>query len=291
MSDVRGKAPKTKADRFEFFRRLAEDNPDPVTELEFGNTYQLLVAVVLSAQATDAGVNKATPALFALADTPQAMLDLGEERVRELIKSIGLFRTKARNVVALSRRLVEAFGGRVPETREELETLPGVGAIALVGGRQRAVNVVLDPDKLAKYERLSVEDVRLALARGRTLEVMVTSDRRIAVIGQGYVGLPLAIAFVEAGFEVTGVDRSAVVEVHRGDDDEIRLRPERPLDALNVCRPQSRRLRDQREVLGVVPTQEGPECSVAALGAAEQGEQGRHVGSPLRGSSAARSAT
>src|SRR6266853_2537547 len=111
----------------EFYRRLAETRPIPQTELEFINPFTLLVAVVLSAQATDTGVNKATPALFALADTPAKMLALGEERVVELIRTIGLFRTKAKNLIALSRILVEQYRGEVPRDRAALETLPGVG--------------------------------------------------------------------------------------------------------------------------------------------------------------------
>jgi endonuclease-3 len=111
----------------EFYRRLAATRPIPQTELEFINPFTLLIAVVLSAQATDAGVNKATPALFAAADTPAKMLALGEERIVEYIRTIGLFRTKARNVTALSRILVEKFGGEVPRDREALESLPGVG--------------------------------------------------------------------------------------------------------------------------------------------------------------------
>ena len=118
------------------FARFEAREPEPKGELVSLNAFTFLVAVVLSAQATDAGVNKATPALFALADTPEKMLALGEERVRDLIKSIGLFRTKAKNVVALSRRLVEDFGGRVPSTRADLETLPGVG--------RKTANVVLN---------------------------------------------------------------------------------------------------------------------------------------------------
>jgi endonuclease III len=111
----------------EAFRRLKAANPEPKGELQHIDPFTLLVAVVLSAQATDAGVNKATPALFALADTPEKMAALGEKRVRELIKTIGLFRTKARNVVALSRKLVAEHAGQVPRTREALEALPGVG--------------------------------------------------------------------------------------------------------------------------------------------------------------------
>ncbi len=120
----------------EFYRRLAETRPIPQTELEFINPFTLLVAVVLSAQATDTGVNKATPALFALADTPAKMLALGEERVVELIRTIGLFRTKAKNLIALSRILVEQYGGEVPHDRAALETLPGVG--------RKTANVVLN---------------------------------------------------------------------------------------------------------------------------------------------------
>ncbi len=121
---------------FEFFRRLAEDNPSPETELEFGNAFQLVVAVALSAQATDVGVNKATRALFAKVKTPQQMLDLGEEGLREHIKTIGLFNSKAKNVIALSQLLVDEFGGEVPSTREELVRLPGVG--------RKTANVVLN---------------------------------------------------------------------------------------------------------------------------------------------------
>jgi endonuclease-3 len=121
---------------FEFFRRLAEDNPSPTTELESANPYQLLVAVVLSAQATDASVNIATKPLFEQVKTPQEMVEYGEERLREAIKTIGLFNTKARNVIALSRALIDKHGGEVPRTREELQELPGVG--------RKTANVVLN---------------------------------------------------------------------------------------------------------------------------------------------------
>lgn len=117
------------------FERFRQANPEPRGELQHTNAFTLLVAVVLSAQATDAGVNKATPALFALADSPQKMLALGEERLREAIKTIGLFRTKAKNVIALSRALVATHGGEVPAGREALEALPGVG--------RKTANVVL----------------------------------------------------------------------------------------------------------------------------------------------------
>ena len=121
---------------FEFFRRLAEDNPSPTTELESTNPYQLLVAVVLSAQATDASVNVATKPLFEHVKTPQDMVDLGEERLREAIKTIGLFNTKARNVITLSQALIDKYGGGVPRTREQLQELPGVG--------RKTANVVLN---------------------------------------------------------------------------------------------------------------------------------------------------
>jgi endonuclease-3 len=120
----------------EFYRRLAATRPIPQTELEFINPFTLLVAVVLSAQATDTGVNKATPALFAIADTPAKMLALGEERVAQMIRTIGLYRTKARNIVALSQMLIEQHGGIVPQDREALEKLPGVG--------RKTANVVLN---------------------------------------------------------------------------------------------------------------------------------------------------
>jgi endonuclease-3 len=131
-----GTRPWSNAEVAEAFRRFAAAMPEPEGELEHINPFTLLVAVVLSAQATDAGVNKATPALFALADTPEKMAKLGEDKVRELIKTIGLFRTKARNVIALSERLLAEHGGQVPRTREALEALPGVG--------RKTANVVLN---------------------------------------------------------------------------------------------------------------------------------------------------
>nr|WP_310475342.1 endonuclease III [Sandarakinorhabdus sp.] len=110
-----------------YFRILAAARPEPETELAYGNGYQLLVAVVLSAQATDVGVNKATRRLFEAVHTPQQMLDLGEDGLKQHIRTIGLFNAKAKNVIALSRRLVDEFDGEVPNSRDVLETLPGVG--------------------------------------------------------------------------------------------------------------------------------------------------------------------
>jgi endonuclease-3 len=132
------KKPKrlTKDDVEAIFGAFAAANPEPRGELDHTSPFTLLVAVVLSAQATDAGVNKATPALFAVADTPEKMVALGVAGVEEKIKTIGLFRSKAHNLVALSQRLIEAYGSQVPATREALESLPGVG--------RKTANVVLN---------------------------------------------------------------------------------------------------------------------------------------------------
>ncbi|MHB2166600.1 endonuclease III [Alsobacter sp. R-9] len=148
----------------ELFARFREANPEPKGELEHVNPFTLLVAVVLSAQATDAGVNKATRPLFALVDTPQKMLDLGEDRLRDAIKTIGLFRNKAKNVIALSKRLVEEFGGEVPQDRAVLETLPGVG--------RKTANVVLNmafgQETIAVDTHLFRVSNRIPLAPGKT---------------------------------------------------------------------------------------------------------------------------
>ena len=122
--------------RYEIFRRLREHNPAPTTELEYRTPFELLIAVLLSAQATDVSVNKATRPLYAVANTPAAMLALGEETVADYIKTIGLYRTKAKNVIATCRLLLEKHGGEVPDDREALEALPGVG--------RKTANVVLN---------------------------------------------------------------------------------------------------------------------------------------------------
>ena len=128
--------PMKKPDIAEFFRRLAERLPEPETELQYRNTYTLLVAVVLSAQATDVGVNKATKELFKTVDTPEKMVKLGEAGLVQHIKTIGLYRNKAKNVIALSRMLIEHHGGEVPRDRDALQALPGVG--------RKTANVVLN---------------------------------------------------------------------------------------------------------------------------------------------------
>ena len=125
-----------KAKRHEIFSRLREDNPNPVTELNYSNPFELLIAVILSAQATDVGVNKATDKLFPVANTPEAIHALGVEGLSEYIKTIGLFNSKARNVIETCRLLIEQHGSQVPENREALEALPGVG--------RKTANVVLN---------------------------------------------------------------------------------------------------------------------------------------------------
>ena len=171
-----------KADVITFFDRLAAANPEPKGELEYSNPYTLLVAVVLSAQATDVGVNKATRELFAIADTPEKMLALGEEVVRQHIRTIGLFNTKAKNVIALSRILVEEHGSEVPREREVLERLPGVG--------RKTANVVLNiafgQPTIAVDTHIFRVANRTGLAPGKTvlevekkLEKVVPPDRRL----------------------------------------------------------------------------------------------------------------
>jgi endonuclease III len=153
-----------KANIFEFFRRLAELNPEPVTELEYGNDYQLLVAVVLSAQSTDVGVNKATRALFREVTRPDQMVALGEEGLKAHIKTIGLFNSKAKHVIALSEILVREHGGQVPADRDALIALPGVG--------RKAANVVLNSAHGAETFAVDTHIFRVCnrtgLAKGKT---------------------------------------------------------------------------------------------------------------------------
>lgn len=153
-----------KAEVVEFFARLAADNPHPETELEYSNPFTLLVAVVLSAQMTDVGVNKATRKLFAEADSPEKMLALGEETLRERLRTINFYNTKAKNVLALSRALIERHGGEVPADREALEALPGVG--------RKTANVVLNSafgqETFAVDTHIFRVGNRTGLARGKT---------------------------------------------------------------------------------------------------------------------------
>ncbi len=154
--------------RAEIFRRLRAANPHPTTELRYSTPFELLVAVILSAQATDAGVNKATEKLFKIANTPQAILELGEAGLKRYVKTIGLYNSKARNIIKTSRILVEQYGGKVPRTREQLEKLPGVG--------RKTANVILNtafgkPTIAVDTHVFRVAN-RTGLARGKTpLEV------------------------------------------------------------------------------------------------------------------------
>ena len=165
-----------KAEIETFFARLQAGDPEPKGELNYANTYTLLVAVVLSAQATDVGVNKATKKLFKEADNPAAMLALGEARLKQHIRTIGLFNTKAKNVIALSRRLLNNFNGQVPDSREDLESLPGVG-------RKTAnvvCNIAFSQPTIAVDTHLFRLGNRTGLAPGKTpLEVERKLEKRV----------------------------------------------------------------------------------------------------------------
>jgi endonuclease-3 len=171
----------SRAELEEIFRRFSIQRPEPKGELEHVNPFTLVVAVALSAQATDAGVNKATRALFKVAETPQKMLDLGEEKVRDYIKTIGLFRNKAKNVIALSQRLVDVYGGEVPKTREELVTLPGVG--------RKTANVVMSmafgiPTVAVDTHIFRIAN-RIRLAPGKTPDEI--EDKLLRIIPKHYL--------------------------------------------------------------------------------------------------------
>lgn len=180
----KGRTPRalySKADLEEIFRRFSVQRPEPKGELEHTNPFTLLVAVALSAQATDIGVNRATRALFKIADTPQKMLDLGEERLIDHIKTIGLYRNKAKNVISLSRMLIDNFGGEVPKTREELVTLPGVG--------RKTANVVMSmafgvPTLAVDTHVFRIAN-RLCLAPGKTPDDV--EDKLIKIIPEQYL--------------------------------------------------------------------------------------------------------
>lgn len=171
----------SRAELEEIFRRFSIQRPEPKGELEHVNPFTLVVAVALSAQATDAGVNKATRALFKVADTAQKMLDLGEEKVRDHIRTIGLYRNKAKNVIALSQRLVDVYGGEVPKTREELVTLPGVG--------RKTANVVMSmafgiPTMAVDTHIFRIAN-RIRLAPGKTPDEV--EDKLMRIIPEAYL--------------------------------------------------------------------------------------------------------
>jgi endonuclease-3 len=170
----------TPAKRHELFRRLRAANPEPKSELEYRTPFQLLVAVVLSAQATDKSVNLATAKLFPKVDTPRAFLDLGEHKLAEAIRTIGLFRTKAKNLIALSRILIERHGGEVPATRETLEALPGVG--------RKTANVILN---VAFGEPTIAVDTHIFRVANRTglapgKDPREVEDRLVKVVPEAY---------------------------------------------------------------------------------------------------------
>ncbi len=151
--------------RTEIFRRLRDANPEPTTELNYSSPFELLIAVILSAQATDVGVNKATARLFPVANTPQAILDLGEDGLKEYIKTIGLYNSKAKNIIATCRILLEKHGGGVPDNRQDLEALPGVG--------RKTANVVLNtafgqPTMAVDTHIFRVSN-RTGIAKGKTV--------------------------------------------------------------------------------------------------------------------------
>ncbi|MDO6962377.1 endonuclease III [Rhizobium alvei] len=180
-SGRRRKSLYSQADIEEIFRRFSVQRPEPKGELFHTNPFTLLVAVVLSAQATDAGVNKATRPLFAVADTPEKMVALGEDQIRDYIKTIGLYRNKAKNVFLLSQKLLSDFGGEVPKTRDELVSLPGVG--------RKTANVVLSMAfgiaALAVDTHIFRIGNRLHLAPGKTPDEV--EDRFLAIIPEHYL--------------------------------------------------------------------------------------------------------
>ncbi|WP_340116426.1 endonuclease III [Pelagibius sp. 7325] len=171
-----------KADIVTFFDRLAAAMPEPKGELEYVNPYTLLVAVVLSAQATDVGVNKATRALFKQVTTPQQMLELGEAGLKSHIKTIGLFNAKAKNVIALSRLLIERHGGGVPDDRDALEQLPGVGrktANVVMNIAFGAPTIAVDTHIFRVSNRTGLAPGKTVLAVEEKLEKVVPADRRL----------------------------------------------------------------------------------------------------------------
>jgi len=175
------RCPYSSAEIDEIFRRFSIQRPEPKGELYHTNPFTLVVAVALSAQATDVGVNKATRPLFAVADSPEKMLALGEEKVREYIKTIGLYRNKAKNVILLTEKLIHDFGGEVPHTREELVTLPGVG--------RKTANVVLSMafgiPALAVDTHIFRIGNRLGIAPGKTPDEV--EENFLSIIPENYL--------------------------------------------------------------------------------------------------------
>jgi len=161
--------------RAEIFRRLRETNPKPTTELQYDSPFQLLIAVILSAQATDVGVNKATRRLFPVAGTPQTMLALGEEKLKSYISTIGLYNAKAKNVIATCKLLLDRHGGEVPRTRAELEALPGVG--------RKTANVILNTafgeETIAVDTHIFRVANRTGLAPGKTVRAVEDKLERV----------------------------------------------------------------------------------------------------------------
>ncbi len=181
---LRARTPKPvdRATMTEIFRRLHAANPEPKGELDYTNSYTLLVAVALSAQATDVGVNKATKNLFPVADTPQKMLDLGEEGLRQHIKTLNFFNTKAKNVIAMAKRLVEEFGGEVPNSVEILETLPGVGrktASVVVNIAFGDPRVAVDTHIFRVTNRLPLAITKTPLDTQVALEQLIPDEYRL----------------------------------------------------------------------------------------------------------------
>ncbi|MEX1198581.1 MAG: endonuclease III [Pseudohongiellaceae bacterium] len=167
--------------REEIFRRLKAENPEPTTELEYSSVFELLISVILSAQATDVGVNKATRKLYPVANTPQAILDLGGDGLRDYIRTIGLFNSKAENIIKTCRALIERHGSEVPATREELEALPGVG--------RKTANVVLNTawrqPAMAVDTHIFRISNRTGIARGKN--VLEVEKRLMRVVPKEYL--------------------------------------------------------------------------------------------------------
>ncbi|MBF9197020.1 endonuclease III [Microvirga terrestris] len=181
---VRSRVPKPvdRATMVEIFRRLHAANPEPKGELDYTNAYTLLVAVTLSAQATDVGVNKATKNLFPVADTPEKMMELGEEGLRQHIKTLNFFNTKAKNVIAMAKRLVEEFGGEVPNSVEILETLPGVGrktASVVVNIAFGDPRVAVDTHIFRVTNRLPLAITKTPLDTQAALEKLIPDEYRL----------------------------------------------------------------------------------------------------------------